>query len=277
MGVEVARVAGHPIYAKEVADQSRRWGVAPKQALQQLIDFHALATRAAIDDENALREPTGRRLMVERFLEEEFEPLVTRDKLPEADLRQMYTQFIHTFVHPRLVEVALLSVYTGPNMKPEPRARARETALALHKHVANLPGKPTADDFEGIAKDPTWSGRKVKYWKFFQGPDRPHGPFGKGLGTPIQKLRKSGDMTGLIDDDSGYHIGLFVSETAPKNVPFEVARGEIATGYFPHWRQKRFAEWTKSLSANHQVEVFADRAVAAGGVRPPGSAGLPKP
>ncbi|HEY0711691.1 MAG TPA: hypothetical protein VGF45_03395 [Polyangia bacterium] len=179
-------------------------------------------------------------------------------------------------MHPRLVEVALLSVYTGPNMKPEPRARARETARALAKHVESHPGKPNASDFEAIAADPAWSSRKVKYWKFFQGPDRPHGPFGKGLATPIQKLRKPGETTGLIEDDSGYHIGLYVSESPPKNVPFEVARAEISSGYFPHWRQKRFAEWTKALSTSHQIEVFAERAVA-----PPTkaakSAGLAKP
>jgi hypothetical protein len=256
--------------------------VPAREALRQLIDFHLLAASGGAADlggSESLSDAAMRRLMVERFLEEEFEPLVSRGQVPEADLRQLYTQFQHTFVHPRLVEVALLSVYTGPNMKPEPRARARETAFELLKHVESRAGQPTGSDFEAIAKDPVWSGRKVKYWKFLQGPDRPHGPFGKGLGTPIQKLRKPGETTGLIEEDSGYHIALYLSESAPKNVPFERARPEIEAGYFPHWRQKRFAEWTKNLSANHQVEVFADRAVASGETRgsAPGSAGLAKP
>lgn len=275
LGIEVARVGSHSIYAAQVVAQARHMGVPPAKALARLVELHLLAERSAepTDPASVLADPAAKRLLVERLAEEEFEPSVARDKLPEADLRKMYDHFQQTFVHPRLVEVALLSVYTGPNMKAEPRARAKATAEELFKHLLNRPPTDnTAAGFEAISKEPVWSDRKVKYWRFFQGPDRPFGPFGKGVGAPIQKLRKVGDTTGLIEDDSGYHVALYLGESPAKQVPFEVARSEIAQGYFPRWRQQRFNEWTKNLAAAHKVEVFAERAGATSS-----SAGFAKP
>jgi hypothetical protein len=274
LGAEVARVGGRPIFAAEVAGQSARFGLPPAQALAQLIDFELLAERArdrAPSSAPAVtsRPDEGRRqLLVERLLEQEFEPGIRREDVPEADLRKVYDQNLHRFVHPRLVEVALLSVYTGPTMKPEPRARAEVTAHDLWEVVSKSPLR-TAEAFEEIAKDKVWSDRKVAYWHLIQGPDRKSGPFGANVGGALQKLRTKGETSPLIIDDSGFHIARYIDEKPPLNVPFAQARAEILAGYHPVWRHQRFVVWTTNLGNNHGVEVFPDRLLAAGAAPAP--------
>jgi hypothetical protein len=264
LGAEVARVGDQPIFAAEVAAQAKREGVSPKAALASLIAFNLLAARAEAMAQKpvpAEDDPGRRRLLVERFLEEEFEPLIRPDKLPEDELKKIYQQNEFRFVHPRMVEVALLSVYTGPLMKPEPRARAEKTARELFDYVSKRPIR-TVEDMKEIARDPAWKERKVAFWQFLQGPDRPHGPFGKNVATAIHKLHAPGETSPLIIDDSGFHIARYVDEKAPRNDPFEKVQGELKESYLPHWRKRRFTEWTDELGAKHGMTVFTDRLLA---------------
>lgn len=261
LGDEVARVGDQPIFAAEVAAQAAREGVAPRAALESLIAFNLLAARAeavALKTGPAQVDPDQRRLLVERFLEEEFEPLIRPENLPDDELKKIYKQNEFRFVHPRLVEVALLSVYTGPLMKPEPRARAEKTAHELFAYVSKRPIR-TVEDMKEIARDPAWKERKVAFWQFLQGPDRPHGPFGKNVASAIHKLQAPGETSPLIIDDSGYHIARYVDEKAPRNDPFEKVRDELKESYLPHWRKRRFTEWTNQLGAKHGMTVFTER------------------
>jgi hypothetical protein len=271
LGAEVARVGSRPIFAAEVAGQSARFRLTPAQALDQLIEFELLAQRAheqgrsspAPGAASASRIDEARRqLLVERLLEQEFEPGIRREDVPEADLRKLYDQNLPRFVHPRLVEVALLSVYTGPGMKPGPRARAEVTAHDLWDFVSKSPLR-SPEAFADIAKDKTWSDRKVAYWHLIQGPDRKSGPFGANVGGALQKLRSKGETSPLIIDDSGFHIARYIDEKPPIDVPFAKAREEILAGYFPIWRHQRFIAWTTQLGGSHGVEVFDDRLLAA--------------
>ena len=269
LGAAVAKVADRPIFAAEVAGQSARTGLPVAQALQQIIAFELLAERArnhparspAEDDASTPADVTGQRLLVERLLEQEFEPGIRKQDVPEADLRKIYQQNLPKFVHPRLVEVALLSVYTGPGMKPGPRARAEATAHDLFDHVTKRPLQ-TAEDFEAIAKDKTWAERKVAYWHLVQGPDRRYGPFGENLGQALQKLHTKGETSPLIVDDSGFHIARFIAEKPPLDVSFTKARDELLEGYYPVWRHQRFVAWTTDLGSKHGVEVYGDRLLA---------------
>jgi hypothetical protein len=265
LGAEVARVAGRPIFATEVAAQSARFGLTPAQALSQIIEFELLAERASTVTPSiaVTADLTRQRVLVERLLEREFEPGIRKEDVPEEDLRKIYQQNLPKFVHPRLVEVALLSVYTGPGMKPAPRARAEVTAHDLFEHVSKRPLR-TPEDFEAIAKDKAWIDRKVSYWHLLQGPDRRYGPFGENLGRALQKLRSKGETSPLIIDDSGYHIARYIDEKPPIDVPFAKAREELLTGYYPVWRRQRFLAWTTDLGSKHGVEVFADRLLAGG-------------
>ncbi len=259
LGAEVARVAGQPIFASEVVAEAVRNGGSSAEALGRVIDFHLIAERARRFARPALPEDRDRkRLMVERFVEREFEAVTRPEQVPEAQLREVYKRNETRFVHPRLVEVALLSVYTGPGMKPAPRARAKETGYALFAHVSGRPGR-TPEDFQAVAADPDWKSRKVSFWRFVQGPTRKYGPFNDNVAGRIVKLTRPGETSELIVDDSGYHIARFVAEVPPKNIPFEAARAELLAGFYEPWRQQRFFEWTGKLAALHETEIYATR------------------
>ncbi len=264
LGPEIARVGEQPIYAAEVEAQSRRYGLSPRAALTQLIEFALLAERARPygGDASGAKDDglTADRLVVDRFLASEFEPTVVKDKIPEAELRQIYAKMEHAFVHGRLIEVALLSVYTGPLMKPEPRAQAKQTAEELADYVAKRSViRRAAEDFLEIAKDPAWHDRRVSYRRLVQGPTRRNGPFGEVVGGALQQLHKPGDTSALIVDESGYHIARYIGEEPPRNLGFEQARDELVTNIYPHWKRQRFIDFTKVLGANHAIEIYPDR------------------
>ena len=259
LGAVVARVGQVPIHASEMAAQAQKTGRPPRQALDDLIRFQLLAERArarpgAKDDP----EPATDALLVQRLLERDLEPTLRPQDIPDEDLRRAYDQVKAHYVRPRMVEVGLLSVYTGPGMKPEPRARAQETARLLEQHLARNPPR-TIEAFAAIATTPPWSERKVRYWHFWQGPTREHGPFGGNVPGAIHRLKRPGERSAKIDDDSGYHFAWYLSEQAPKHVPFEAARQELREKYFPTWRQQRFNQVAGQLGAGHKIEVYPDR------------------
>ena len=257
LGSVVARVGQVPIHAAEVAAQAQKTGQPPRQALDQLIRFQLLAERAR-QRPGAAVEPASDALLVQRLLERDLEPTLRPQDIPDEDLRRAYEQVKVHYVRPRMVEVGLLSVYTGPGMKPEPRARAQETARLLEQHLTRNPPR-SIEAFAAIATTPPWSERKVRYWRFWQGPTREHGPFGGKVPEAIHRLKRPGERSAKIDDDSGYHFAWYLSEQPPRNVPFEAARDELREKYFPTWRQQRFTQVAGQLGASHKIEVYPER------------------
>jgi hypothetical protein len=255
-GPVVARVGEDAIYAAEVKAQAERDGTSARQAVDDLIRFHLLAQRAR----GAVPTPDGvqKSASVQRLVERELEPQLTPEAIPESELRALYQRGFSRYVHGRLVEVAVLAVFTGARMKPEPRARARATALALAEHVAARPIR-TAQDFETVANDPAWRGRKVQFQQTLQADEQ---PFPRAVGASVAKLRAPGDTTPLIEDETGYYIARYVSEKPPRNTSFAEAAPELRTLYHPHWRQRRFAEFAASLEVKHGAARVASAAPA---------------
>jgi hypothetical protein len=265
LGPVVARVGEVPIHAAEVTAQAQRTGRPARQALDELIRFQLLAERARQRPGPASApEPPPDSLLVQRLLERDLEPALRPQDIPDEDLRRAYEQVKGHYVRPRMVEVGLLSVYTGESMKPEPRARAQETARMLEQHLARTP-PPNIEAFAALAGTPPWSERKVRYWRFWQGPTRDSGPFGGKVAPAIQRLKHPGERSGRIDDESGYHFAWYLSEQGPKHVPFEAARDEIRAKFHPTWRQQRFKQVVGQLGAGHKIEVYPDRLFTPGG------------
>jgi hypothetical protein len=265
LGPVVARVAGNPIFASEVRAQSERSGQAPRQALEELIRFQLLAERAR-ERGLAAQIPESevpRSLLVQRLIEREFEPVSDIGHLPDADLRRLYDLNKTRYVHPRMVHVALLSVYPRRNLpKKDALARAKETAFLLFDYVSRRPVR-TPEDFGTVAKEPTWTSRKVMYTQIWQGPDESSGPLRAEEGAAIARLRRPGDTTALMEDQGAYHIARYMDEEAPKNVTFDQAREELRREYYPRWRQDRWKQFTARLQDEHRVEAFADKVVQA--------------
>jgi hypothetical protein len=261
LGEVVGRVAGVPIFAGEVQAEMARSGRGPREAFDTLTELNLLAERARQAKHTLTLSEVPRSLLVQRLLERDFEASTTAAQMPEEDLRRAYDQVRDQYVHPRLVDVALLSVYTGPNMKPEPRARARQNAMALAEELRRQP-RLTAEDAQTLARLPEWKARKVVYWRFWQGPDRHSGPFGGKVAPAVTRLSRPRETSGLVEDDSGYHFALYLGERPPSNVTFEEAREEVRQKAYPGWRRHRFEVLVKRLAQEHTVEVHRDRVLA---------------
>jgi hypothetical protein len=252
----VAVVDGVPISRAALLAEMRRTGKDARGAMSDLIDFELLAARAAsagaADPEvDQIRD----RAAVQRMIERELEPRLTREAIPDSVLREVYERARSVFVHPRLVEVALLSVYTGSRMKDQPRAQARDTALALDAFLRGHP-PATPDAFEAIASEPAWKEQRVKHARLFQALDE---PFAADVGRVVATLKGPGDTTPLITAESGFHIARYVSERAPENVTFEEARDRLRDEIAERWRQSQFLEFAQAAAGPHRIEAFPER------------------
>jgi len=256
----VATVAGAPILAADVAAEMRRGRRTAREALGALVDFELLARAAArsIPDDDPDVVEARRSAMVQQLLERELEPRLDSSAIPEPELRAVYEKAHSIFVHPRLVEIVILSVYTGARMKDEPRARALAAARELEAAVRLRPaaGPP---DLEALAKEPTWRERHVKYARVWQGLNE---PFEAEVGRAVAALAHPGDTTALITSESGYHIARYIAERPPEDISFEQAAPKLRAQIHGRWRQAAFIRLTDQLAGAHQIEAFPDQLAA---------------
>jgi hypothetical protein len=254
----VARVAGVPIYAQDVAQQMRRTGGNRRRALDDLVTFELLARAAAATTDPHEVDHTDveaqRAAKVQRLLEREIEPRTTRAAIDDAEVRALYERAKTRFVHGRLVQIAVLCAFTGARMKPEPRARAEATARQL-KDLLAARSSHTAKDFEEIAKDPVWVDRKVSFSTVWQGEDQ---PFPAVVGRAVRALAKPGDMTDVLGDETGFYLAVYVAEKPPANVPFAEAASELRQEMYEPWRRQRFLQLSLAMAKGHDIEVFPE-------------------
>lgn len=250
----VARVGGVPISIEDIKAEMALGHATRQAALDRLIEFHLLAEKARALGmwKASLMSQVPRELLAQRLLEREFEPAAALNDIPEADLRAIYERSKDQFVHPRLVEVMMLVIYTGPRMKPAPRALASQTAADLERELAALPVK-NADQFWKTATLPQWASRKVLAVRTWQGPDKPFPP---AAGAAVIQMKRVGDSTPMVSDENGHYIAAYIGEQPAKNVPFALAAGTVREPYFPHWQRQRFLDFSRRLMAGHKIEVY---------------------
>jgi hypothetical protein len=253
----VAEVDGVPISARDLAAEMRRGGKSARAALDDLITFQLLAGAAvpSVDADDPEVAEARDRAAVQRWLERELEPRLSRNAIPDELLRGIYEKSRSAFVHPRLVEIALLSVYTGARMKDEPRARALETARALESYLRGRPGS-TPEDFKAIADEPAWRDRRVKYARLWQALDE---PFAADVGRAVAALQRPGDTTALIVAESGFHLARYIAERPAENIPFERVRATLADQVAERWRRGQFLEFAQAAANLHRIEAFPER------------------
>jgi hypothetical protein len=253
----VAEVGGVAIHAAAVAAEMRRLGVDARQALERLVSFELLAREAGerVGPPDVEDRAEVDAIMVQRLIEREIEPRLVAAAIPDEEVRALYERGKKRFVHGRLVEVAVMAVFTGARMAPEPRARAAATARALAAAVAARPGR-TAADLQTLSGDPAWSERGVGFTVTWQSLDE---PFPRVLGEAIHALHDPGQTTPLVGDETGYYIARYLSEKPPANVTFEQAAPQLRAEMHEPWRRQKFLRLTMELGAEHEVEVFPDR------------------
>ena len=252
LGAIVARVGSVPIYARQVAAQAASSKSPPREALDQLISLNLLAEKAhqMASFRPNWHDPELRSALAERLIERDIWPQVRPDRVPDQELRAIYQKAITSFVHTRLVDVAILAVFTGQLMKEKPRTERAESAQALAAHVASTHAR-SPEDFEAIARDPAWRDRSVTFRRTLQSLDEPFSP---KVGAAVAKLRAAGDTTPLIEDGEGFFIATYVGERPPENISFAEVREQIRQRYYEHWRAQRIEQIARKLEEGHRVE-----------------------
>jgi hypothetical protein len=250
----VAKVGSVPVRAREVEAEMVRSGGTARQALDRLISLHLLAETARRQQgfsPSWSTDPELKSALAQRLMEREVEPKLVRESVPETELNAIYQKAIKAFVHPRLVDIAVLAIYTGPLMKKEPRLKRAETARALANQlvIRSISGP---EDFEAIARDPVWQARKVNYRRTLQGPDE---PFSAKVGSAVAKLKAPGDTTGLIEDESGFFFATYAGEKPPENITFAEARPALLQGYYERWRKVQLEHLIQKLGEGHRIEA----------------------
>lgn len=253
----VASVDGTPIHASEVAAEIRRGGGSARAALDRLIDFALLAEAAAAtvspgtdDDVAEARDQAA----VQVLLERELEPRLGKESIPDDVLRGLYQKAQSVFVHPRLVEVGLLVVYTGARMKDLPRAEAVATARALESAVHGQPATP--ESWKALAALPAWHDRKVQFTRTWQALDE---PFPVDVGRAVANLQHPGDTTPLIVNEMGCFLACYISERPPENVTFEQARDQLRNQVYERWKKAQFLEFAQAAANPHRIEAYPER------------------
>jgi hypothetical protein len=257
LGDVVARVGQVPIYGSQVMAEAKRTGKSPRESLEDLVAFNLLAERARRDGLHpaGISEPDVKGALVQRLLERELEPKLRPEAVPDSALRPLYERAKDVFVHPRLVEIGVLSIYTGALMKGEMRQERERNAKDLATFLQEHPAK-SLHDFSAVAGDPAWSARNVVYDRFFQGLDR---PLSRTIGEEVAKLHAVGETTRQLSDENGLFIARYISERPPEDVTFEQARGKLLAAFHEQWQQQQFLEFTAKLMEAHKVEAYFDR------------------
>jgi hypothetical protein len=252
LGTVVAQVGSVPIYSSEVAAEALRSNCTAREALSALISLHVLAEQAH-QTERFLpdwSDPELRSALAQRLLDRDILPKLRRESVPEQEVQALYQRGINAFVHPRLVEVGLLAIFTGPMMKEGPRAERTKTAKALAAYVATRRTQ-SPEDFEAIAKEPRWQDRYVTFGKTVPWPDP---AFSRKLKDEVLKLKAPGDTTALIEDETGFYLATYAGETPAKNIPYAEVREKLLQGYFERWHAQRLGQIVHKLSEGHRVE-----------------------
>lgn len=257
LGAVIARVGTVPIFAKQIEAEAKRTGQSNRLALEDLIAANLLAEHARragfilVDS----KDQDVQNALVQRLIERDVEPNLLPTSTPDSALRPLWELARDTFVHPRLVEVGVLAVFTGAEMEKEERKEREQTARELAVFVRSHPA-PTLEDFAAFARDPVWSARHVVFRRMLQGL---HAPLSKAVGTEVAKLRTSGDTTPLVVDQNGGFIARYIDEQPPENITFEQVRGKLLAGFYEHWRHQQFLDYTTRLAQLHRVETHFDR------------------
>jgi len=253
----VARVADMPIFASDVARQARAGRESARMALDRLVRIELLAdgARRSIGADAPDLAQARASAAVERLLEHDFEPHARPEDVPDAELRTLYDASRDSFVHSRLVQVAILSVFTGPAMKAAPRALQAERARQLKAFIDARPSR-SADDFGVVRHDPAWADKDLGIAHTWHSEDK---PYSREVGRAVQALRQPGDTTELVTDEMGFHIARYMAERPAEDIPFEAVREKLRAGFHGRWRANRFTQLADEMTAHHEVERHPER------------------
>ena len=222
-------------------------------ALEELIEFELLAAGAEKSALHLSEETSiaSAKTMVALYLKEHFEPLWTRETIPEEMLQSSYRRNRGIFNHPELRK-AVHVVVTQKSKFPEDPKIAAEAKRIADRVSAEFSARPPTTQAEFTRR-----ARHMKDW-------------GKSAGLQVdlqdlhrfaQKGRYSSSFTGAVFAHStpkvvlpvfktefGYHIVWIEAVTPARSDTFETVRAELLERVTPEVRSMKLIALTDQLA-----------------------------
>jgi len=257
----VAKVNGTPIFAAEVTRQAAIANQTPREALDALVTIEALVSIANQKrlTQGIEAEEGWKQILAQSWVVRDLEPRLAPEQIPEATLRQFYDGSRGAFNHSRLVRVATLDLYAfsknGPLRRQQARQAAQELALELQKMSPN----PTIAQLQILEATKKWTSLGLKVGMTWQSET---GPYSAKVGQAALALRDWGDLSGVVEDDVGFHIVMHQGERAELRQSFDEAKPILREGITSPWQQRQFTQILTELASKSNVVVTAEALVS---------------
>ncbi len=268
----VARVDGEPVHADEVAVLARAMGVAPRVALERIVDERLLAREArrrglvTADDEVDARW----RASIQELVAREVEATNTPATVPNEVFAELFERRRVALTHDGLVEVvhALAAVEgdAGVTALDAARATASRFAARLRERYGE---RPTREQFEALAHDEFSAMRVEPIGPFDRTGQSPDGarfvePFVRGAWA----LRDDAPLSPVVTTQFGAHVILRVGSAPPNVRPMAEVRARVVREGVEMRRGAALGELVVRLRAAASVRVSEVALGASPGQRP---------
>ncbi len=247
-GETVATVDGVGISIDEVEAMVSRTGLSPEQALRKLEEQELLAAEARRRGLGARRETreAGERAMIQRYLIERVEGVVTPASITDEAMRTRYEAQRDRYVRPALRRSTHLLFEVPEDASPEVvREKQREAARVLREAEHGDAATVLATEAEA------GPGRRLEELPPFPRQGALEEPYARALfETPPGELYPAAVRTRY-----GFHVILVTEEIPGETTTFEEAMPEIRDALVVEGRAALLSRLLRELGAERPVQL----------------------
>lgn len=210
------------------ASAARKKGIDKQPEVVQLIEFYKNG------------------ILASRLIEEE---VTSKLAINETDLSLYYTMNESEFRHPDMIRVRHILLKVTQYMNDEDRAKVREKAEAVHKRIMD------GEDFATLASEVSEDNSSRH-----RGGDL--GLIQKGkVAKPFENAAfslKPGEVSGVVETSSGYHIIKLDEKVAAGVWPFDTVKESIQEKVRQKFKESKTKELTERVLKEAGVEVHPE-------------------
>ncbi len=231
----LATINGSTITKKTFKEtMSRRMGeystIKERSALlDEMVQFevrYAAAVQQGIDKEPLIRA-AFRRMVVNRFLDKEFEPRLVGIKVTEDEIQNYHAEHVDDFTSPEMVHVAIIKISLPPNVSKDKKEQLLQRTQQARSEAASLPlDTPTlaavavkySDDPVSRYRggDAGWINTELSPQKWEQ-----------AVINSIPSLSRAGELSSIIEGKAGFYLIKLMEIRQSAPIPLAKVSGKI--------------------------------------------------